>query len=339
KTARDVRAYDPQNQSAALIESGALMGSGQFGPSREALQRLLAANPSSQDAHFQMGLLNMSEGKYKEAEASYRRCYDLNPSNSRGLMGMVELYMIQKQPDRALLLLREEMQKFPTRLELRLALANVLVRDQKYSQAITEFNGLLDKVDRKSTAAADLYVRLGEAQRRAGDTQAGIDSLKKARDLMPNSAMVMNTLALMLDAAGQKKEAKAMYEGALRIESENAIALNNLAYIIAESPGGDLDQALTFAQRAKQKLPQVEEIADTLGWIYLKKNLSDNAIEIFRSNVTKQPKHPTFRYHLGMALYQKGDKLKAKQELQQALASNPSKEEETNIKELIAKIG
>ncbi|MEO7653852.1 MAG: tetratricopeptide repeat protein, partial [Bryobacteraceae bacterium] len=140
KTARDVRAYDPQNQSAALIESGALMGSGQFGPSREALQRLLAANPSSQDAHFQMGLLNMSEGKYKEADASYRRCYELNPSNSRGLMGMVELYMIQKQPDRALLLLREEMQKFPTRLELRLALANVLVRDQKYSQAITEFN-------------------------------------------------------------------------------------------------------------------------------------------------------------------------------------------------------
>ena len=339
KTAREINAYDSQNQSAALIESGALMGSGQFGPSREALKRLLGANPSSQDGHFQMGLLNMSEGKFKDAEESYRRCYDLNPANSRGLMGLVELFMIQKQPDRAMKLLREEMQKFPTRLELRLALANVMVRDQKYSQAIAEFNGLLDKVDRKSTAAADLYVRLGEAQRRTGDTQAGIDSLKKARDLMPNSAMVLNTLALMLDGAGQKKEAKAMYEGALRVESENAIALNNLAYIIAESPGGDLDQALTFAQRAKQKMPQVEEIADTLGWIYLKKNLADNAIEIFRGNVIRQPKHPTFRYHLGMALYQKGDKVKAKQELQQALASSPSKEEEASIKELIAKIG
>jgi predicted Zn-dependent protease len=115
------------------------------------------------------------------------------------------------------------------------------------------------------------------------------------------------------------------------------VALNNLAYIIAESPGGDLDQALTFAQRANQRLPQAVEIADTLGWIYLKKNLADNALEIFRNNVTKSPNNSTYRYHLAMALYQKGDKTRAKQELQNALTHNPSKEEESNIKELLQK--
>jgi len=143
---------------------------------------------------------------------------------------------------------------------------------------------------------------------------------------------------LMLDSAGKKKEARSAYECALRIESENPVALNNLAYIIAESPGGDLDQALTFAQRANQKMPQASQIADTLGWIYLKKNLPDNALEIFRNNVTKSPDSATFRYHLGMALYQKGDKVHAKLELQTALAHNPSREEESNIKELIGKI-
>ena len=56
-------------------------------------------------------------------------------------------------------------------------------------------------------------------------------------------------------------------------------------------------------------------MADTLGWIYLKKNLSDNAIEIFQDLVAKAPNQSTFHYHLGMALYQKGDKPKAIKEL------------------------
>jgi Tfp pilus assembly protein PilF len=39
-----------------------------------------------------------------------------------------------------------------------------------------------------------------------------------------------------------------------------------------------------------------------------------------------------------MALVQKGDKVRAKQELQTALSSHPSKEDEASIRELIAKI-
>jgi tetratricopeptide (TPR) repeat protein len=103
--------------------------------------------------------------------------------------------------------------------------------------------------------------------------------------------------------------------------------------------GGDLNQALTYAQRAKQRLPNMTEVSDTLGWIYLKKNLSDNAVDIFRDLVTKAPNHPTYRYHLGMALSQKGDKPAAIKELQQALKSNPSRDEAQKIKELLASLG
>ena len=49
-----------------------------------------------------------------------------------------------------------------------------------------------------------------------------------------------------------------------------------------------------------------QSVADTLGWIYLKENLSDKAVEMFKELVGKAPNHSTFRYHLGMALYQKG---------------------------------
>jgi len=280
----------------------------------------------------------VNEKKYKEAEDTFRKSFDLNPANSRGLVGLAEVIMAQNQPERAMQVLRTEIEKYPTRLEFRLALADVEVRAQKFDLAVSEYSALLDKVDRKSATAADLYVRLGQTQRLAGRSPAAIDALQKARNILPNNAMILNTLAVMLDSVGQKKEAKAVYENALRVESENPIALNNLAYIMAETPGGDLDQALTLAQRANQKLPQATEIADTLGWIYLKKNLPDNALELFKNNVSKVPKNSTYRYHLAMALFQKGDKVRAKQELQVALTNNPSKEEAANIKELIGKI-
>jgi tetratricopeptide (TPR) repeat protein len=106
-----------------------------------------------------------------------------------------------------------------------------------------------------------------------------------------------------------------------------------------EETGEDLNQALTYAQRAKQRLPQTHEVSDTLGWIYLKKNLSEDAILIFQDLVNKAPKHPTYRYHLGMALSQKGDKTNAVRELQEALKHNPQSQEAAKIKELLQRLG
>jgi tetratricopeptide (TPR) repeat protein len=96
-----------------------------------------------------------------------------------------------------------------------------------------------------------------------------------------------------------------------------------------------LDQALTYAQRAKQVMPNLSEVSDTLGWIYLKKNMSDNALDVFQALVNQKPDNSTYRYHLGMAFAQKGDKPKALAALQQALRSRPSKDEENKIKGLI----
>ena len=86
-------------------------------------------------------------------------------------------------------------------------------------------------------------------------------------------------------------------------------------------------------------MPASPEIADTLGWIYIKKNLADNAISVLRDLITKQPDVATYHYHLGMALYQRGDKPQARKELQSALERKPSATEALKIKELMGRIG
>jgi tetratricopeptide (TPR) repeat protein len=338
KVADDVLKVDGNNLAARLIQSTALMGQAKTGESRSLLENVVKTNSNSPDVWFQIGVLNLSEKRFKESEEAFRKAYQLNPANTRGLMGVVENYMAQGQPDQAMQLLQAEAAKYPDRPDFYVLMGNNAVRAGRYDFAIEQFNKVLPRVDAKSRTAADLYLRIGETYRRKGDTAKAVASLKKAAEIMPDDVVVMANLALSLDQAGHHDEAKRAYEQVIKIKPDNGIALNNLAFLMAET-GGDLNQALTYAQRAKQRLPNLHEVSDTLGWIYLKKNLSDSAIEIFRDLVVKAPKHPTYRYHLGMALSQKGDKINAVKELQEALKNNPGREEALKIKELLSKLG
>lgn len=338
KTCADILKLDPQNQQAKLVESAALVGLKKFAESRGKLEQMLQANASSPDVLFQIGMVNLAEKKFAEAEQSFRKAYELNPAGTRGLMGIIETYMAQNKQEQAIRLLEEAAAKDPKRLDLQVALGNVAVRAGKFDVAAAQFRRALETLDKQSRAAGDLHLRLGETYRRKGDLNGSIASLQKARELMPENAIVASTLAMTLDSAGRKQEARSAYEQTLKLDPSNAVALNNLAFLIAEY-GGDLDQALTYAQRAKQMMPTLLEVSDTLGWIYLKKNMSDSAIDIFTELVRKQPDHALYQYHLGMAFSQKGDRRRAIQALETALKNSPRREDAVKIREMLAKLG
>jgi tetratricopeptide (TPR) repeat protein len=145
-------------------------------------------------------------------------------------------------------------------------------------------------------------------------------------------------MALAMESVGMRHEAYPYYKAVLAVDPGNGVALNNLAYLLAEE-GRDLDSALTFIQKAKQQYPDNDDIADTMGWIYLKRTMNDDALTVFKDLVKRDPAKALFRYHLGAAQYQKRDFQAAKQSLQMALSLKPAKGDEAKIRELLAKIG
>jgi Flp pilus assembly protein TadD len=140
-----------------------------------------------------------------------------------------------------------------------------------------------------------------------------------------------------MEGTGRRDQAQPVYEQILKIRPDHAVALNNLAFIKADQ-GVDLDQALSMAQKARQQQPASLAFADTLGWIYIKKNLPEEAVNIFTDLVTKAPANPTYHYHYGMALRQKGDKSSARREFEMAIRNNPPQEEKAKIQELLQKM-
>jgi len=329
---------DKKNGPARMIEASAYVGQKKYAEARQLIETMQQSNPNSADVTFSLGMIDLHEQKYKEAEDTFRKAYQQNPKDSRGLVGLVESLARQNKYDEATQVLQQELVKDPKNIDLLIALGNIAVRSGNFDLGISQFQKVLDTLDKNSKIRGQVYLRMGETYRRKGDLNGAVAALYKAKEVLPDNSLVVSTLAQALDIAGRKPEAVQTWEQAVKLDPRNAVALNNLAFLMAES-GGDLDQALTYAQRAEQMMPSMNEVSDTLGWIYLKKNLSDNAMDIFQRLVTRAPDNSTYRYHLGMALSQKGDRPRAIKELQQALHSNPSKEEEGKIRDLIGKLG
>lgn len=336
KEAAETVRIDRNNKYAPLIQSAALMGQKKYEEARTLLNAMLTKDPNSPDVLFQLGVINLAQGKYKEANEAFKRTYDLNPANSRGLMGMVESDMAQTKPDEAIKILEAEAAKAPNRLDLLRALGNTEVRVGRYDVALGYFNRVLNALDKDSKVRGDIYMRIGETYRRKGDYQNSIKALQEARKFLPDNPIVLSTLALVLDAAGQYEQANQVYMTVIKINPNDPVSLNNAAFLMEEH-GGDLDQALTMAQKAKQLLPDLAEVSDTLGAIYLRKHLNGDAVDIFKDLVAKVPTSSTYHYHLGRAYYAQGDKTKATAQLNLALKYSPTPTEKGQIQELLLK--
>jgi predicted Zn-dependent protease len=332
--ANEILQTDPDNQYARLILSNALLAQGKFADSKVVLQQTLKLNPNQRDAKFQLGMVHFREGKLKEAETEFQQLYAMSPPDLRGLAGLSEVYMAQKQEPRAMQLLDEAMAKYPNTTVLQVNWANMAVRSGKVDDGIAMFRKILERDPRNF----DIHMRLGESFRRKGDVGQAIEIWKKAAELRPNVVQPLLFRAVALAQVNRTSEAAPLYEQILRTEPDNLQALNNYSFYLAEQ-GTNLDLALTYAQKARSKEPTDPMVADTLGYVYLKKNLPENAASIFTELTAKYPKVALFHIRLATAYLQAGEKEKAKRQLDDARKANPTPADQQEIQKLAGRLG
>ena len=126
-------------------------------------------------------------------------------------------------------------------------------------------------------------------------------------------------LGVVRNSLGKIDEANKEYRRALELSPKNALAANNLAANLSDH-GGNLDEALKYAQIAREAAPEDPNVADTLGWIYFKKGLFDTAYPLISDASKKLEKNAVIRYHHGMVLSKKGKTKEAAAELNAALS-------------------
>jgi tetratricopeptide (TPR) repeat protein len=330
QSADEVIVRMPNNLPAHMLRTLGLVGMGEAAQARKELTTIVQNNPRIGDAIFQLANLDFTEKHFKEAQAGFEALMKLN--DPRGFQGLVNCRVRLGDYDGAIQLVKDQLKQTPDRLDYRRVVAEIESEAGRFDQAIADYQTMIQK-----DPSAYNYTRLGDIQRRAGRIGECIASLQKAKELAPRELLPILQLAMVYDLNGREEEARKGYEEVLKLQPDNPDALNNLAYSKADQ-GVDLDQALTYAERARMKAPDSLEVADTIGLIYLRKNLIDESVRILSDVVTRAPKNATFHLHYAMALYQKGDKPGARKELDSAQHNGPSDKEKMRIQELRQKL-
>ncbi len=325
-----ILSVDPGNLQGHLIRSTALLSLNDRDKARKELDFVTKNFPQNTEARYQVGFLAWQDRDFAKAGQVFGELRKANPKDFRALVGVIETKAAQGDIAAAVKEMEAEVAAEPNRRDLKVALGNLNVRAEKYEDAIKSYNAVIAK-DPKDAA---VLFRLAETYRRKGDLNQAIESFRASSQAAPNDPGPLLQLGLLMDGTGRRDQSKPIYEQVLRIQPDHPVALNNLAFIKAEE-GNDLDTALSMAQRAFQAVPGSPDIIDTLGWVYIRKNLSQESVRLFTDLVKKYPSNPIYRLHFAMALKQKGDLPAAKRELEAALRSNPSKDEAAKIQELL----
>jgi tetratricopeptide (TPR) repeat protein len=118
-------------------------------------------------------------------------------------------------------------------------------------------------------------------------------------ELRPDTAHAYFVLGLARDRLGDSEGAEAAYRRAAGLDARAAAPRNNLALLLAAR--GDLDAATQVAQEGYAVASDDPVVLDTLGWLYLRRDLHARAAAILERAHAADPAQPDAQLHLAQA--------------------------------------
>lgn len=185
---------------------------------------------------------------------------------------------------------------------------------ERDEEAAREFARALELAPEDGAALSGLAL----LERKQGDVAKAIETMKKAAAVSPTNPEYGYMAARMTLDQGDRAGAREMFESVLRAHPGQVGAANDLAFLLAED-GTDFALAQRHAERAVRLQPSPETL-DTLGYVKLRQGAAEEAVGLFERALARQPEYATARYHLALALIEKGEPVAARQALEEALA-------------------
>lgn len=308
---------DPTNVSARLLK--AMADAAEKLPQAEAqFTRLSTEFPDEYKVHRQAGLYFLSTGKYAAAEKSLSRAFELAPSE-QSLKELTNLYLATNQMDKARRKLDGVSDKGASYYEL---VGMVAEHERRSQDAEAAYQMALQKEPNRLSAESLLFNHYLRSER-LSDALSLLEGISKR---MPSNAMVFAMKGGVNEKQGNLKDAEENYRKALEGNPSIDFAANNLAYLLAET-GRDLETAQGLAEGVRRREPQSAIAADTLGWIYYKKDLLGLARAQAEFAVSRESGNGVFQYHLGQIYRKCGRTPRAVEALKKAAGSNKATRE------------
>jgi tetratricopeptide (TPR) repeat protein len=295
-----------------------LLALGDMEGMRKGVDEGLAKGPNPEFL-LQDAMWKLRAGKYSAARGSLEQALQINPTDLRALSALNNSYVAEKQGATALQKVKEYAAREPNSAPVQEFLGVLLAADGDRPQARTAFQAA--KAADPRFVRADLsLIQLDIAE---GKTDAARQRLKTIVSSDASNTTARLWLGNIEVTNGNQKAALEDFRAVVTAEPGDAQALNNYAYLLAES-GGQLTEALKYAQKAKEVSPRVAEYSDTLGWIFYRQGLYSTAVSELERASALPGSHVVTKYHLAMAYAKAGETDRGRAVLKTALKLAPT---------------
>ena len=304
-----------QNAVAAVPDSPELLDalgraqqlSGDSNQARTTFNKVAGMQPLSPLPQMRLAEANMAVKDKAAAASSLRKALDIKPDFLDAQKGLIVLAMDAKNYSEATSLARniqKQRPKEPVGFEYE---GDIAANQKQWDLAIEAYRAGL-KAAPYAGLAIKLYSAIGASGKAADQEKFAVGWLKD------NPKDVAFRLHVGDLALGRKdfSSAEKAYASVIQIQPDNAIALNNLAWVT-----GTLgkDGAVAYAEKANTLTPGQPAFMDTLAMLLSEKNDYAKAVEWQNKAVALQPQNNALKLNLAKIHIKGGKKDLARKEL------------------------
>ncbi|MBX3637580.1 MAG: tetratricopeptide repeat protein, partial [Rubrivivax sp.] len=278
--------------------------------------------------HVRLAAAHRAAGELPAAEQSLRKALELQPDEPQTQRALIAVLLDRGQAGAALAVARDIQQRRPREAVGYLAEGDLHVLRRQWDAAVKAYRSGLQVAPDSSDLAVNLHAthvaagQSAEAERFAASWLRAHPRDGRFLVYLGDGALQRNDLV----AAEQR------YRAAVQAQPDNAVALNNLAWVMHQQrkPGG-----LPLAERAHQLAPAQPAFMDTLATLLSGSGEHQRAVALQTQALRIRPGDPALRLNLARVYLAAGDKGKAKTELEQLARMGDRHPERDEVQRLL----
>lgn len=321
----------PDNLDLLALQARCQLRLGQSSQALASFGKIVMLQPRSPLGHMGMAEVYLATRQTDLAQRSNQRALELAPRLLDARAQAIQVALQRQQPDKALAIARQVQADQPADALGYLLEGEVLERQRQWADAAAALRKALERKG-PGAASAKLYLALARSDRPA-EAEAFAGPWLRAH---PDDIALLFAMASMAQAQGDMPGAQKHYERLLAVQSNHALALNNLAMLRLQmqQPG-----ARTLAERAVASAPQNADLLDTLAQAQAAEGQLSAAVSTQKSAVAAAPQAHALRLTLARILLQAGERAKAKAELERLTALGDGFAQQAEVRQLLQSLG
>jgi len=287
---------------------------------------------------LRVALIHYELKEYPAAIEVFEKILARNPEADKIRFYLGVLYESAKQNDKAIAELMQVPPKSSYFKDSRIHVASLHRQEGRPDEAAEVLKGAI----RQKPQVPEFYEYLAAVYEENDRVPEAIAILEEGHRAVPDEEKIVFLLGIVYEKALERERAVWAMKEVLRINPQNASALNYIGYTWADG-GENLEEALEMIQQALVLRPGDGFITDSLGWAYFRMGDTERALKYLMKANSLVPGEPTILDHIGEVMLARGDVRAALKYFEQAFEAgrrkkSPDEREQERLKEKIDKL-